>query len=50
MNNNVSSSHHTRILDSIDINAENTLPSVVIETFLFFLPLLIHFLSLDILD
>ena len=28
-NNNVFSSHHTRVLDSIDINAESTLPSVV---------------------
>jgi len=31
MNNNVSSSHHNRVLDAIDINAENTLPSVVIK-------------------
>jgi hypothetical protein len=31
MNNNIPSSHHNRVLDAIDINAESTLPSVVIK-------------------
>ena len=36
ISNNVYSSHHTRVLDSIDPNAESALPSVVIK------PLLSH--------
>jgi hypothetical protein len=48
MNNNNSSSHHTRVLDAIDINAESALPSVVIKTKIFLFLILIFFFVIDI--
>ncbi len=49
---NISSSHHTRVLDSIDTIAENALPSVVIEKLdinkiIFFLLLLFRYFLIN---